>query len=171
MELNVQVWTWMHTLKNHLIQNNQTWTETNESCVLPRYVKLMMVALSTCSSFESTSVYSGKMSLMKYLFSCISMQRWCFSLHNDSNVSLYLVIFNFWRTSVGPLIPLLDFQWCLAFRWIPHLPASSPTCNGFLTFTSSATPAYLLMASMEAEPFYSYTCVPVCKHWWDLNPW
>ena len=31
--------------------------------------------------------------------------------------------------------------------------ASSPTCNGFLRFTSGATPADLTTASMVAEPF------------------
>ena len=35
--------------------------------------------------------------------------------------------------------------------WIPYLPA----CNRLLKFTSSVTPADLLIASMIAEPFLS----------------
>ena len=37
----------------------------------------------------------------------------------------------------------------------PHLYASSPTHNGFLRFTSGATPADLLTASLVGEPFRS----------------
>ena len=33
--------------------------------------------------------------------------------------------------------------------------ALSPACNGFLRFTSGATPADLLVVSMTAEPFLS----------------
>ena len=54
-----------------------------------------------------------------------------------NNESLYLFIFNFWRTSinfVGPLfIPVLDFWWhlpCLSNpRWISHLNAWWPASN------------------------------------------
>ena len=42
--------------------------------------------------------------------------------------------------------------------WIPSL-VSSPTCNGFFRFTSGATPADLLVASMAAKPFDSHTYI------------
>ena len=49
---------------------------------------------------------------------------------------------------VVPLIlPVLDFWRCLPWiskpGWIPYLHPSSPACNGFLKFTSDATPADL----------------------------
>ena len=51
--------------------------------------------------------------------------------------------------------PVLDFWWCLSWvsksGWIPCLHALSPACNGFLRFTSGATPADLLAASMAAS--------------------
>ena len=51
--------------------------------------------------------------------------------------------------------PVLDFWWCLLLvskpGWIPYLHAFSPACNKFPRFTSSATPANLLLASMAAE--------------------
>ena len=37
--------------------------------------------------------------------------------------------------------------------WIPRLHAPSLACNGFLRFTSGATPAELLRTSMADEPF------------------
>ena len=39
-------------------------------------------------------------------------------------------------------------------EWIPHLCALSPACNEFLRFTSGATPADLLAATMAAG------CIP-----------
>ena len=39
--------------------------------------------------------------------------------------------------------------------WIHHLCALSPACNGFLRFTSGATPAHLLAISMAAKLFSS----------------
>ena len=68
---------------------------------------------------------------------------------------------HFWRTSVlfvGPLIPLFwtSSDICPGFqRQSPHLHTLSPVCNGFLRFTSGATPAYLLMASMAVDAFLS----------------
>ena len=64
----------------------------------------------------------------------------------------------FWKTQVlfcgATDIPVLNFWWCLPWvsksGWIPHLYAFLPACNGFLRFTSGATPANLLMASMAA---------------------
>ena len=55
--------------------------------------------------------------------------------------------------------PHLDFCWCRPWvsksGWIPCLHASSPVFNGFIRFTSGATPADLLTASIAAEPFWS----------------
>ena len=45
------------------------------------------------------------------------------------------------------------------YGWIPSLDAPFPVCNGFLRFTSGAIPAYLLVVSMEAEPFSFNTLV------------
>ena len=70
----------------------------------------------------------------------------------------FCLIKNFWRTSglfVGSLVPTFwtsgdagpGFQSQGRF---PRLHASSPACNGFLRFTSGATPADLL----AAEPFF-----------------
>ena len=41
---------------------------------------------------------------------------------------------------MGPLYPWFG-PWVLKPRWIPHLLPLSPACNGFLRFTSGATPA------------------------------
>ena len=49
------------------------------------------------------------------------------------------------------------------------LHASSPTCNGFLRFTSGVTPADLLVASMAAKPFQS-TYLHTYKYLWGLSP-
>ena len=54
------------------------------------------------------------------------------------------IFFNFWRTSVlfvGPLMPLFwtSSDVCPGFQsqgGFPHLQASLPACNGFLRFTS-----------------------------------
>ena len=59
---------------------------------------------------------------------------------------------------------VLDFRWCLPWvskpEWIPCLRALSPACNWFLRFTSSATPADLLAASIVAKPvLYPHTCM------------
>ena len=76
---------------------------------------------------------------------------------------------------VGSLIPLFwtsgeicpGFQSqggpinCIYIIWI------SPACNGFLRFTSGATPADLLTASIAAEPFWSkylHTYMHYSKH-------
>ena len=65
-----------------------------------------------------------------------------------------VIVFN-WRISVlfmGPLMPLFwspdDVYSGFQIR-VSHL----LVCYGFVTFTSDATPAYLLMASMTANPF------------------
>ena len=52
---------------------------------------------------------------------------------------------------VGLLIPLF---WTLVSKpvWIRHLCAFSLACNGFLRFTSGATPAELLAVRMLAKP-------------------
>ena len=56
---------------------------------------------------------------------------------------------------MGTWIPLFwtsgDF-WVSKPGWICHLRVSPPACNGFLRFTSGATPADLLAATMTAEP-------------------
>ena len=45
------------------------------------------------------------------------------------------------------LVLVLDYWCCLPWvskaEWIPHLCASLPKCNGFLRFTSGATPALM----------------------------
>ena len=60
----------------------------------------------------------------------------------------------FWTS--GDICPMFQSQ-----GGFPHLHASLPMHNRFLRFTSGATPADLLMASMAAEPFHSgtFTCV------------
>ena len=59
------------------------------------------------------------------------------------------------RPFCGTWIPLFwtsgDF-WVSKPGWICHLRVSPPACNGFLRFTSGATPADLLAATMTAEP-------------------
>ena len=50
----------------------------------------------------------------------------------------------------------------------PHLSASSPVHNGFLGFTSGATPADCTKVSMAAEPFqstYLQTCPQALEVW------
>ena len=42
---------------------------------------------------------------------------------------------------------------------VSGLHALSPVHNRFLRFTSVATPADLLVASMAVEPFYPFTCI------------
>ena len=60
----------------------------------------------------------------------------------------------------GPLITLFwtSNDVCPGFQIqgeFPILHAWSSACNGFLTLTSDATPADLLVASMSAKPFQS----------------
>ena len=65
--------------------------------------------------------------------------------------------------------PVLDFWWHLPWvskpGCIPHLHAFSPACNGFLRFTSGATPADPLTASMAASPvpYMHLVEVKICK--------
>ena len=51
------------------------------------------------------------------------------------------------------ITPVLDFWWrrpgVSKPGWIPHLHAFLPACNGFFRFTSGATPADILTASMS----------------------
>ena len=55
-----------------------------------------------------------------------------------------------WHSCFGLLVmSLLGFK----TSGIPHLCALSPACNGFLRFTSSVTPANLLVARMAANAF------------------
>ena len=69
-----------------------------------------------------------------------------------------VVVFNL---EISPFVGLLiNLSWtssdvCPGFwsQWIRCLSGASPACNGFLRFTSGATPADLMMASMVAEPF------------------
>ena len=63
---------------------------------------------------------------------------------------------------LGPLIPLFWISgdvclWVLKPVWIPLL-GSSLMYNRFLRFTSCATPADLLVASMVAKLFHPCTC-------------
>ena len=46
--------------------------------------------------------------------------------------------------------------WVSRPRWIPNLCASSPWCNGFLRFTSGATPADLLVASIANDEWWTF---------------
>ena len=73
---------------------------------------------------------------------------------------------------VGSLIPLFWTSgdvWPRISKagWIPHLHALSPVCNGFLRFSSGATPADVLSASMVAMPFQS-TYLQIM--WWGFEP-
>ena len=86
----------------------------------------------------------------------------CFNDENGMLHSFQILFKNFWRAWVflwGHWC-LLDFWWHLPWvlkpGWIPRLRASLPVCNGFLRFTSGATPAYLSAANMAAEPFWTY---------------
>ena len=67
----------------------------------------------------------------------------------------------------GFFLILDDFRWRLS--WVSKLEAlhaSLPACNGFFRFTSGATAANLLMASIAFELFRSmYTN----RHCWDPN--
>ena len=51
----------------------------------------------------------------------------------------------------------------------PRLCVSLPVCNGLLRFTSDATPADVLVASMATELF-SLTYLHMYKHWWGWSP-
>ena len=69
------------------------------------------------------------------------------------------------------MISALEFK----ARMDPHLLTSSPTCNGFLRFTSGATPADLLKASTEDKAeMFGYRLQPeiqfikVCSFWAEL---
>ena len=69
-------------------------------------------------------------------------------------LAIYLQIIWFFKrfrgtTDTPVLYFWLDLPWVLKSGWIPSLHALSPTCNGFLSFTSGATPADLL----AAKPF------------------
>ena len=80
-------------------------------------------------------------------------------------VSIFITFLNFWRRKsfLGLLIPLFWIS-CSICPWFqsqggfPHLCALSPVCNGFLRFTSGATPADLLAISMAVELFHPHTC-------------
>ena len=64
------------------------------------------------------------------------------------------LIFLFWTS--GDICPGLQSQ-----GGFPRLPASSPAHNGFLRFTSGATPVDCIEVSTAAEPFkstYLQTC-------------
>ena len=50
----------------------------------------------------------------------------------------------------------------------PSFACSPPMCNGFLRFTSSATSADLLMASIAVKPFWS-TYFYMNNYWWDTT--
>ena len=60
-------------------------------------------------------------------------------------------------------------HWFSKLGWICHLCDLSLAWNGFLRFTSGATPADLLTASMTAEPFDPFTCTCIYKHLWDTR--
>ena len=74
-----------------------------------------------------------------------------------------LYFLNFWRTLVlfvGLWYPFLDLRWCLLcfskLEWVALFVLGGDvhvTCS--LRFTSNATPADLLVASMSVEPFSS----------------
>ena len=54
--------------------------------------------------------------------------------------------------------------------WISHLHALSNVCNGFLRFTSSATPADFLTAGMAAELFLPmHLQIPGCFGFLDMS--
>ena len=76
-----------------------------------------------------------------------------------------LVFFKNFLEDVSPFCgatdtSVLDFWWCLPWvskpGWIPCLHALSPAWNEFLRFTSGATPADLLVASMAVRIPYMH---------------
>ena len=78
---------------------------------------------------------------------------------------VYSFFLNFWRTwvlYVGPLIPIFVFWWCLLWvskpEWATIFELGGGICLAHsLRFTSGAIPAYLLAASMAAEPSLPHT--------------
>ena len=88
--------------------------------------------------------------------------KYVFVYQNKGNMSSDFSVFLFLKKIleahilfVGPLIPLFWTSGDVCPRvskpgWIPRLLAVSPVCNGFLRFTSGATPTDLLTASMVA---------------------
>ena len=111
-----------------------------------------------------------------------------FSLEKQLNVNIAvekfattqtLHCFNFWWTSVLFVEPLISLFWvsgdlCPGFRsqgGPPHLHASLTVHDGFLRFTSNATPADLLVASVAAKLFsspYLQTTIGGAQDW-DLS--
>ena len=86
----------------------------------------------------------------------------------------FFFLSKFWRTSVlfiGPLIPLLSTSGdiCSVFQnkvGSPCLHALSLVCNGFLRFTSSATPVDLLAVIMAAPTYWFGKIHPPPKTQW-----
>ena len=75
---------------------------------------------------------------------------------------------------MGLLIPLFwtSGDICPGFQsqgGFPHLCASSPVHNGFLRFTSGATPADCIEVSIAAKPFWS-TYLWALVEVWGLEP-
>ena len=76
--------------------------------------------------------------------------------------------------SLGPLIPLFwtSGNVCPGFQTqggSSHLHASSPVCNRILRFTSVATPADLLVASMAVKLFLHISTIR-CKNGGHASP-
>ena len=91
---------------------------------------------------------------------------------NGTSNQAFLFFLIFCRTPilfVGPLIPLFltpGLPWISRSGWTSCLHALSTVCNGFLRFTSGATPTNLLAASMATKPFwFSYLCTSIGAGW------
>ena len=86
--------------------------------------------------------------------------------------------FTFCRTSVlwwGHCYPCVELLVTVC-RWVSKSGWDSLTCmlchlhtTDSLRFTSGATPADLLAATMVAEPF-QFLCLHMYKHWWGSSP-
>ena len=98
-------------------------------------------------------------------------------VHNQSLLLSVLFIYSFLKKIVDSIspscgaidTPVLDFWWFLPWvskpGWNILLACLLSEHNRFLRFTSGATAADLLAASMVAEPFHLNTCVqafPFC---------
>ena len=82
---------------------------------------------------------------MKYVSDVVFSIASCFVVFLNLDISPF----------VGPLIPLFwtSVPWVSKPGQVHSMSDSSPACNGFLRFSSGATPADLMTASWAAEPF------------------
>ena len=92
--------------------------------------------------------------------------------------SFFFFFLNFCRTQVlfvGPLIPLFwtSGDVCPGFQsqgGFPHLRASSPAHNGFLRFTSGATPAFSTNRGVHCISVYTAWLARLLSHALGFEP-